>query len=258
MRPLGESKNHGNDSNHTERRNLERPSLQARRRVGRSCSRRQLRLHVLAARAGRRAPRRERHRGRHCTLRDTRCRAHSRWHRFRDRSRHHGSSCAQDIGERLAKALPPTRMGRPPARPRFRSRATPSCSRATNERHITSLREMSLCAGRPGEKSSRTGISFTTKETRSGSSCSLVGPRPSIAAARGRLSRSKWNRSRRTPPGAMRLRMRGPGEAKKLLADAFVLLDGDARTDMFLNPTGKITAQAFANAKDSVGRGCGC
>lgn len=59
-------------------------------------------------------------------------------------------------------------------------------------------------------------------------------------------------------PGAIRLQMRGPGEAKKLLADAFTLLEGDPRAELFLNPTGKITAEAFSKARSSSGHGCGC
>jgi hypothetical protein len=59
-------------------------------------------------------------------------------------------------------------------------------------------------------------------------------------------------------PGAIRLRMRGGLEGKAMLKDAFSLLEGDPRAEMFLNPTGTITAEAFAKAKSSTGRGCGC
>lgn len=59
-------------------------------------------------------------------------------------------------------------------------------------------------------------------------------------------------------PGAIRLRMRGGVEGKAMLKDAFSLLEGDPRAEMFLNPTGTITAEAFAKAKSSTGRGCGC
>lgn len=59
-------------------------------------------------------------------------------------------------------------------------------------------------------------------------------------------------------PGAIRLRMRGGAEGKAMLADAFALLEGDPRADMFLNPTGPITAEAFAKAKHPGGRSCGC
>jgi hypothetical protein len=57
-------------------------------------------------------------------------------------------------------------------------------------------------------------------------------------------------------PGAIRLRMRGGAEGKALLTDAFTLLEGDARAEMFLNPTGKITPEAFARAKRTGGCGC--
>lgn len=59
-------------------------------------------------------------------------------------------------------------------------------------------------------------------------------------------------------PGVIRLRMRGGVEGKAMLKDAFTLLEGDSRAEMFLNPTGKLTTEAFANAKTSAGRGCGC
>jgi hypothetical protein len=57
-------------------------------------------------------------------------------------------------------------------------------------------------------------------------------------------------------PGAIRLRMRGGAEGKALLKDGFALLEGDQRAEMFLNPTGKITPEAFAAAKRAGGCGC--
>ena len=57
-------------------------------------------------------------------------------------------------------------------------------------------------------------------------------------------------------PGPIRLRMRGGSDGKALLTDGFALLECDQRAEMFLNPTGKITPEAFAAAKRAGGCGC--